>query len=158
MVAHNKMDTRKRKSDVPDRSTVKKCLFGKPDKDDKDEVVRRFEQKNLLHLEKMKVKYGYDFIEDKNLHLDNTPYTVAKVVETSHKKDLNGMTSSISVANEQTRNATTPYKQCLDEGNSESKFSKNKSINGTLSERKKAAETNGRCEDDKTTVASNTQL
>ena len=161
MVLHDGMDTRKRKIDVPDRSTVKKCLFGKPDKDDRDEIFRRFEQENLLHLEKMKVKYGYDFIKDENLHLDNTPYTVVKVIEASHEKDLNERTSSISVANEQMRNvasSTTPHKQGLDEDNSDSKSSKNKSMNGYLSETNQTSERKNTREDNKTTVASNKQL
>ena len=152
------MGTRKRKIDVPDKSTVKRRLFGKPDINGKDDVVRRGEQENLLRLEKMKVKYGYDFIEDKNLHLDNSPYTVVKVIETSHERDLNGKVSSISVANEQTRNVsstTTPYKQCVDEDDS---VSKNKSINGALSERNQTAERSNACEADKTTVALDKQL
>lgn len=155
------MDTRKRKIDIPERSTVKKCLFGKPDRDGKDDVVRTAEQENLLRLEKMKVKYGYDFIEDKNLHLDNSPHTVVKVIETSHERDLNGKVSSISVANEQPRSmssTTTPYKQCVDKGDSESKVSKNKSINGALSERNQTAERSNACEADKTTVALDRQL
>ena len=93
---------RKRKCDRPDirpSDRVKKCLFGKPDKAEKEEELRRYEQENLSNLERMKFKYGYDFVEDKHIQTENAQYTVVKVIEGSFKKDLNGVVSSTSNAN-----------------------------------------------------------
>jgi hypothetical protein len=142
MVVDSTMDRRKRKSDRPDirpSDKVKKRLFDKPDEHEKDEELKRVEQDNLLSREKMKVKYGYDPVEDKILRKENTPYIVVKVIEASYEKDLNGKTSSASVENvkEHTTDQSstiTPDKKCVDV-RSDSKPSSSNVVNGNLNER-----------------------
>ena len=157
---------RKRKSDsdrpdVRPSDKVRKCLFGTADEHEKDEEHTRVEQENLSSLEKMKGKYGYDFVEDKHLHFENTPYTVVKIIEASCEKDLNGEVSSTSVENVEKRTDSTivtPNKQCLEEDDSDSKPSTSYSENDTLNERTQNGERKcGICEIDKAFVESNGQ-
>ncbi|CAB4035786.1 Hypothetical predicted protein [Paramuricea clavata] len=156
---------RKRKSDsdrpdVRPSDKVRKCLFGTADEHEKDEEYTRVEQENLSSLEKMKGKYGYDFVEDKHLHLENTPYTVVKIIEAPCEKDLNGEVSSTSVENvEKHADSTivTPNKQCLEDDDSDSKSSSSNSVNDTLNERTQNGERKCICEIDKAFVESNGQ-
>lgn len=144
----------KRKNEGPEvrpSDKVKKCLFGKADEHDKEEERRRVQQETSANLEKMKVKYNYDFIEEKHLNFPNTQYTVANVIEESNEKDLNTETASVSVGDAgvqvpSKRLITTPNKQCL--GKNES--SKSNSLNGTVSEETRNGESNKALLDSKT--------
>ena len=163
MVVNSAMDRRKRKNDRPSTEPsdkVRKCLFGKATKDEKDEELKTVEQENLSNLEKMKVKYGYDFAEDKRLELENTQYTVVKVTEVSCEQDLNEDRPSAPDGRDKKRTTdptTTPKRKCLNETHSDSKLSDINSVSSTL----KTPDPNGErictCEPDKAVVQSNGQ-
>lgn len=124
------MVERKRKSDRSDirpSHKVKRCLFGKADNREKEEECRKVEETFTTNLEKMKVKYNYDFEEEKHLNLKNTPYTVAKIIEASGEKDLNEKSSSTFVETStdvekprESSTMTTPKRRHLAEDDSES--------------------------------------
>ena len=154
MLVHSVMDRRKRKNDRPSiqpSSKVRKCLFGKATEDEKEEESRAVEQENLSNLENMKVKYGYDFVEEKHLNLENTQCTVAKVIEAFSERDVNGDLSVESVEERTTDPTTTPIRKCVSENASESdsKSSNGNSVNDTLNETDQNEESNCICEPDK---------
>lgn len=120
------MNGKRRKCDRPHikpSDKVRKCLFGKADEQDKAKELRKFEQENFENLEKMRRKYSYDFVKDKQLQYENAPHTVAKVFEVPCEEDLNVIISSASLENHSTETRIStirPNKRCLVEGDSHS--------------------------------------
>ena len=163
MVADSAMDRRKRKNDRPTiqpSDKVRKCLFGKATKDEKDEELKTVEQENLSNLQEMKVKYGYDFYEDKRSEHENTQYTVVKVTEVSYENDVNEDKPSAPDGRDKERTTdptTTPNRKCLNETHSDSKLSNINSVNSTLNKTDPNGERSSSCEPDKALVAPNGQ-
>lgn len=137
----------KRKSDRPDirpSNKVKRCLFREPDNRDKEEECRKVEETFITNLEKMKVKYNYDFVEERHLSLKNTPFTVAKIIEASGENDLNAKSSSTFAETSkhvekpsESSTMSSPKRRHLAEDDSESN---KKSMNATLNGRMKYRE------------------
>ena len=163
MVVDSAMDRRKRKNDRPSiqpSDKVRKCLFGKATKDEKDEELKTVEQENLSNLEKMKEKYGYDFVEDKPSEHENTQHTVVKVTEASYEKDLNVDKPSAPEGRDKdctTYPTTTPNRKCVNDTHSDSKLSNIHSVNSTLNKTDPNEERNSSCEPDKVLVEPNGQ-
>lgn len=81
------MDNRKRKGgkrDIDPSSTVKRCLFGKPDTQEREAESERQEQETRTQMEEMKLEYNYDFVNDTPLHLSNARYTDWELVARTH--------------------------------------------------------------------------
>lgn len=80
------MATRKRNGDkrnIEPSSKVKRCLFGKPDTKEREDETERNNEETRSQAETMKVKYNFDFENDKPLQLPNARFTQWEKVESS---------------------------------------------------------------------------
>ena len=88
------MANRKRNGDkrnIEPSSKVKRCLFGKPDAKEREAESERINEETTRQMETMKVKYNFDFENDKPLQLPNARFTEWEKVESSdNHSDLHG--------------------------------------------------------------------
>ena len=78
------MDNRKRNGDkrnIEASNKVKRCLFGKPDDKEREAESERLKEETQRQLEVMKLKYNFDFINEKPLQLPNARYIEWEKVE-----------------------------------------------------------------------------
>lgn len=99
------MENRKRNGDkrnIEPSSKVKRCLFGKPDEKERDVESEILKEETQRQQEAMKLKYNFDFENEKPLQLPNARFTEWERVESSDNNQ-----SDVSVGGQSHGTSTT---------------------------------------------------